>query len=97
MNYTFKENYEWPDSKLRLKWWKCLGNTPESFALSWKEKQKMVAAMAIWAIVTHSETCSSCASNDHSDTDQTDTVKRFIEMFRRVMRTVQTGLCLEIM
>lgn len=46
--------------------------TPESFALSWKEKQKMVAAMAIWAIVTHSKTCGTCASNDHSDTDQTD-------------------------
>jgi len=34
-------------------------------------------------------------SNDHSDTDQTDTVKRFMEMFRHVMRKAQTGLCLE--
>jgi len=42
--------------------WKCLGSrsTLESFALSWKEKQKMVAAMAIWAIVTHSKTCGAC-------------------------------------
>ncbi len=67
MNYFFKEHYEWPISKLRLKHWKCLGSTPEGFALSWKEKQKMVAAMTIWKIVTHSKNCGTCASNDHSD------------------------------
>lgn len=71
-----------------FKQWKCLGSIPEGFAMSWKEKQKMVAAMAIWVIVTHSKTCGTCASNDHSDTDQTGTFKSFMERFRRVMREV---------